>query len=199
MRVPTWFKVAVVAMGLGALPQAHSAPITVDQENVAPTNSSGPGGLTNGQSFTPTLTAIDAAEFLLRSDGASSTLHLEVRQGQGLTGTLLGSSGQVTIGGALSEVHFDLLSTVSLLPGNLYTLVLALDSGDSFAGDMSTLNPYAGGLAINNSNSTFSARDFWFREGTHEAQVPVPATLGLLVLGLAGVVSGRRRMHPASA
>ena len=199
MRVATWFKGVFFAMGLAVLPQAHAAPITVDQENVGPTDSSGVGATTNGQSFTPTLTAIDAAEFRLRSDGASSTLHLEVRQGEGLTGTLLGSSGQVTIGGVLSEVHFDLLNTVILLPGNLYTLVLGLDSGSTFAGDMSTLNPYAGGLAINNANTPFSTRDFWFREGTHAVQVPVPATLGLLVLGLAGVVSGRRRMRPAAA
>jgi len=199
MRVEAWIKVVVLAMGLGTLTQAHAGLITVDQESVGPTNLSGEGGILNGQSFTPTVAAIDAAEFRLKSDGASSTLHLEVREGQGLAGTLLGASNQVTITNILSVVHFDLLSSVILSPGSLYTLVLDLDVGDTFAGDISTLNPYAGGLAINNEGTPFASLDFWFREGTHVAQVPAPSPLALLGLGFAGVAWSRRRNPMAAA
>ncbi len=198
MPIKLWKNVAALAMGLGVLTQAHALPFTDDQANVGPTNFSGTNGELNGQSFTPTSDSIDAAEFFIRSDGGSSTLHLEVRVGQGLTGTLLGSSAQVTITSALTLVHFDLLSPVTLTPGALYTLVLDLDAGSTFAGEMSNLNPYAGGLAINNFGNTFPNLDFWFREGTHAAQVPVPPTLALLGLGLACAGWSRRRKSLAA-
>ncbi len=199
MHVANWFRGVVLAAGVATLGQANAGLLTVDQESVGPTNFSGSGGVTNGQSFTPSFSSIDGAEFRIRSDGASSTLHLEVREGQGLLGTLLGSSGQVTIDSILSVVHFDLLSSVTLSPGSLYTLILALDSGTTFAGDISNLNPYAGGLAIDNAGSSFAGLDFWFREGTHAAQVPEPSMLALLALGFAGLSWNRRRKHLAAA
>jgi hypothetical protein len=76
--------------------------------------------------------------------------------------------------------------------------VLDLDAGSTFAGEMSNLNPYAGGLAINNSGIAFQNLDFWFREGTHTAQVPVPPTLALLGLGLACAGWSRRRKSLAA-
>lgn len=198
MPVTDWFRGVVLAVGVGTLGQANAGLLTVDQESVGPTNFSGVGGITNGQSFTPSFSTIDGAEFRIRSDGASSTLHLEVREGQGLSGTLLGSSGQVTIDSILSVVHFDLLSSVTLSPGSLYTLVLDLDAGTTFAGDISNLNPYAGGLAINNAGELFPGLDFWFREGTHAAQVSEPSTLALLALGFAGFSWNWRRKHLAA-
>lgn len=89
-----------------------------------------------------------------------------------MTGTLIGSGAQTTTTSNLSLIHLDLLSSVIVSPGSLYTLVLDLDAGSPFAGQISNLNPDAGGLAIDNSGNTFSGLDFWLREDTHRTQVP---------------------------
>ena len=87
-----------------------------------------------GQWFTPSLNTIDAAEFLLGTDGASSTVQLDLFSGIGYGGALLGSSAPLLITNSfpLQTIHFDFLPSIALTPGNPYTFKLVLTSGGSY-------------------------------------------------------------------
>ena len=122
---------AVAAVGMAS----RCAAGTIDQQNLVG-GADNPASTTFGESFTPTLTSIGYAEFDLSTAG--STLQLSLYNGTGSSCTLLGQSASDAIGTAsFGIVHFDLLSSVTLTPGNSYTLLVS-DSTGTFEG---TYNP----------------------------------------------------------
>jgi hypothetical protein len=171
---------AVAAAGMAS----RSTAATIDQQNTA--SDSLVIILTNiGQSFTPTLTSIGYAEFdlIYTSD---STLQLELYAGLGYSGTLLGESASAAIGSTNpGVVDFDLLSTVALTPGNIYTLSLS-DSTGSFGSLESTVNPYAGGDVFLDGSEE-SSFDTVFTEGTSDTSTPEASSFLLLALGGLGL------------
>ena len=172
LRMRKLLLLAVAAAGMAS----RSTAGTIDQKNVA--SDSLVIMLTNiGQSFTPALTSIGYAEFdLLYTSG--STLQLELYAGSGYGGTLLGESASDAIGSTdPGVVDFDLLSTVALTPGNIYTLSLS-DSTGSFGSLESTVNPYAGGDVFVDGSEE-SSFDTVFTEGT---STPEPSSFLLLAL-----------------
>ncbi|SMP79636.1 PEP-CTERM protein-sorting domain-containing protein [Neorhodopirellula lusitana] len=146
-----------------------------------------------GQSFLPTLSAIDAAEFSLRSAGGVSNVRLDVYDGDGFTGSLLGSSSIVGISNtALETVHFDLDSQISLAIGNAYTLRLLHISGAAYFAEASTLDPYSSGISYNPFGIAVASNDLVFSEGTHVTAVPEPSSFAMLLLGGFGATIIRR-------
>jgi hypothetical protein len=194
-REATMRRALVVAAALLVFAaRVEAAPImVVDQENSLVTgvvvNSTG-----FGQSFTPTLAAVDAFEVSIATTGSSSDIRLDLFVGAGFGGTLLGSSATLTITNtAFATVHFDLGAT--LTPAQIYTLRMTLTGGDTYTGQLSNGgNPYPGGTAFASSGLALPTIDLVFREGL--SAIAEPATLPLLGAGLLGLGAARRRRRP---
>ncbi len=109
-----------------------------------------------GQSFTPTVDNLVAVELLIFHQTAVSVepLTVRIRDGEGVGGTELGIT-QTHTGlpgvGNTGFVHFDFPGTISLTPGNRYTITIVLNDNNDF-GDIEmprdTTNPYPGGIRI---------------------------------------------------
>jgi PEP-CTERM motif len=187
--------VASISVLFLAAASAYASPIlTVDQQNLVGggVSSITPLNLGPGQSFTPTLSSIDAVEVSLVSLGAT-TARLDLFQGAGFAGPLLGSSAPVVFSNStVSLIHFDLLSAIALTPGNVYTLRPVYTAGASFAVGFSALNPYSGGVAFDPAGASFADIDLVFREGLHAAAVPEPSLLALIGTGLFLSICRRR-------
>lgn len=177
---------------------AFGAPIIiVDQENPGPfdTTNGSSAPFSFGQSFTPTLPAIDAIEFLL---GGSGTVVVRIRDGlvgaDGLDGNIIAESLPVSVNILGSAVyHFDFLNRVSLIPGQEYVSELFIQTG--WLGVRHTQgNAYAGGQFLHQdfSPTTFTDLDLVFTEGLH-APIPVPAAIYLFGSGLIGLIGIARR------
>jgi hypothetical protein len=184
--------------------QARATIVTVDQQNtVNPTlvGYSGAGSAV-GETFVPTLDAVDGATFSLISDGGTVPVYLEILSGfsgdNGLGGTVLGTSAAVNLTNtaAFETIEFDLTSPVALTPGDTYVLAVVSTSG-SFNFESSSSSTYVGQQV----QGIYSYADILnepliFTEGlTGPAPAPVPeppawAVLGLGLLGL-GYVRNR--------
>ena len=179
----------------------YAPPLIVDQENTV-------GGETNsvaftgaGQAFTPTFSAIDAATFRLSTGGSAATLQLELYEGAGTLGALLGASGPRSVAtSGFEQVDFNLASRVSLTPGSPYTLFVRALNG-VFGQEFSAGDPYTGGDAYDQNGFVAQGVDLVFAEGVTSpvSAVPEPGTLGLLGAGLAalGGLGARTRRRPS--
>jgi hypothetical protein len=94
------------------------------------------GGTSNWQSFTAGMSGkLSLVEFETsnpNSTGPAATVYVEVYSGQGLSGTLLGTSASQTIAGfGSSWKTFDFgLSNIEVLSGNVYTARIVTNSSD---------------------------------------------------------------------
>lgn len=179
--------------------EGHASIITtIDQQSLGDEVGIGMGTKTFGQSFTPKLTRIDAVEINMLSVSGDTTWRLDVLEGDGLGGSVLGSSAPVTFSNSSFEfVHFDMQSSVNLTPGSLYTLRLSNLGGSNISVTATAVDTYKSGQ-IHLPFASAQPKDLTFVEGVHAAAIPEPATCvtfsGLvLCFGLAGCLrSGRR-------
>ncbi len=179
--------VAVSALVLIFGSAAANAVEIVDQEQTSYDSYIGPGDV--GQSFTPTLNAIDFATFELAvADPSSENVTATLISGDGFGGSELGTSDKVLVAsGSFAQYQFDFTSSISLTPGQVYTLKLNNAFGDLVAleGDG---NPYAGGVEYDVSGVAQPSYDLTFTEGANPQAVPEPqAALMFLVMGLIGL------------
>jgi hypothetical protein len=111
-----------------------SSSMTVDV--LIPTGAVTSGGTSNWQSFTAGMSGkLSLVEFETsnpNSTGPAATVYVEVYSGQGLSGTLLGTSATQTIAGfGNTWKTFDFgLSNIEVLSGNVYTARIVTNSSD---------------------------------------------------------------------
>ncbi len=227
--------VAIAALASLGLSQAStaSAALVVDQAQetfaVGQIFSYGPGfsNLPLGQSFTAgvsgRLGAFDMAanRFIDQQAGVPTSLTVEIRAGEGLTGTLLGSTTQSLgcnpdarfIATGACGARFALTSLgINVVAGQQYTLLLTGSgnvSGTVFEyGWLATAtgfgppaDPYAGGRAFSALFPTAAQTDMMFRTliDTAAGGVPEPSSWALLIagFGLTGAAMRRRRRAAA--
>lgn len=188
-----------VLISLNAETVSAAPLVSIDQQNtvVNPRTVIGVGTLTFGQSFTPSFSSIDAVEIAFTTGTGTSTWKIEILDGNGLDGDILGSSSPVTFSrlnvNSGPPVHFDLLSRLSVIPGQEYTARMSNVSGSTTT--VGIPNPptedfYLGGSAFFPFPSTVT--DILFSVGLHTA-VPEPSTLFIGVVLTLGFLSGRLR------
>jgi PEP-CTERM motif-containing protein len=142
-----------------------------------------------GQSFTPTLSAVDFIRVKLNdpnpNNGLGSALYVNLRSGS-IGGTILATSTSVSLPNAFTGVvNFFFSSSVALAPGATYCFQPVVQSGDQWniiAGEYN----YPGGNAFY-QGLPLTSSDVWFREGI----VPEPSSAALALLG--GVLVWFRR------
>jgi hypothetical protein len=116
----------------------------IDQQNPVGTNTTGPG-VGSGQSFTPTLPALDVVDVSISTvgPGVITTLHLDLFSGTGFNGTLVGSSDSITFSDfGFHPREFLFPTPIVLVPGNVYTFRI---TGGGYEESFSLGDLYAGG------------------------------------------------------
>ena len=163
----------------------------VDQQNPDPYETTyGSSTISFGQSFTPTLSAVDAFEFLL--GGSDATIIVNLRQGivgyDGLGGSIIAQSVPVLVNQYGSNLfHFDFTERIYLTPCDLYVAELKILSGDlGVRGTQNNL--YGNGQFLHGGllPSSFNNTDLVFSEGL-TSPTPIPATIFLFLTGLIGL------------
>jgi PEP-CTERM motif len=218
---------ALAAIGLSQA-SAATAALVIDQEQTTFAQGNlldyGPGfsNLPLGQSITAGMSGrlgafdIAANRFIDFGTGAPATLTLEIRAGNGLAGTVLGSTTQ-TLGcnpavdfGAFGPcgVRFTLTSLgINVVAGQQYTLLLTAGSGDGNIFEFGWLstsnsfgppaNPYAGGQKFAALFANAGVEDMTFRSliETSVGGVPEPSSWAMLItgFGLIGATMRHRR------
>ncbi len=183
-RLVCHFTIGLILLTSGLLIGEASAAIPiVDQSNLVDgsitTGTLRPGQYL-GQSFTPSLGGLDLFDIQAYSRGVSIT-QLALLSGQTTAGSAIATSATVVISNtSLATIEYQFPSTVSLVPGTLYTVRLDLVAGDSYLLSFSSSNPYPRGLAFNEFGATSPTVDWVFSEGL----IPEPSSAWLIGLGL---------------
>ncbi|NJC34466.1 hypothetical protein GGR88_001980 [Sphingomonas jejuensis] len=190
MRKIIFAALAMPAMTYAA--GAHAATVIVDQSNLGDATREFSNFFSLGQSFTPTATSISFASFQLRASGTAA-ITVQLYEGAGFSGALLGTSDAVTINTTLAMTQFT-FAPITLTPGQLYTLRLSSSTG-TFAA-RATENLYARGDYYNASGVPATAFiDLIFSEG-YSSAVPEPASWAMMIsgFGLVGAAVRRRKV-----
>lgn len=187
----------------GAAGAVSASPVfVVDQQQLQGGNDGGNLAQQHvGQTFTPTLSAIDSISFSLGSQGGTVNAFVNLRDssaGFSFLGNLLGVSKTVAFSHLdLQTIQFDFGSLIGLKPGAVYVAEIVFDA--AWRIDASASDFYAGGLVIDGDNP-IPDFDLVFREGLHTSSVPETATLRLLGLALFGLgVTKRHARRTTSA
>ena len=202
--------IVLVIVGLSAIGASRAdAAFVVDQQQTT-TNSGGgavaPSWTSFGQSFTPSLSSIQWAQFSLENQSSPFTpisLSLSVLNGvsgtNGLGGAVLATSPAVSLTStaAFAPTLFQLSSPLALTPGNSYVLEVNILTQNQGLGWQQTSNDtYPGGQMLQSpySTSILSGQDYLFSEGVI-GSVPEPSSALALVIagGMAGLCHRRRR------
>jgi hypothetical protein len=136
-----------------------------------------------GQSFTPTLPAVDFIRLFLFdatfANTSSGTLLINLRV-DSIIGPILSESESVVLApGFGGTVNFFFSTTVPLNPGNIYYFQPVIVSGNSWGVNRSQFYNYSGGTAFGNGVASPTV-DLWFREGI---VVPEPSATVLVLIG----------------
>jgi len=194
----------LAASALASSVHAGSAALSViDQQNT--TGRFGIGGIVGtgvGQSFTPTLNLLNAAAFQLQVNGSgTATVELQVFDGSGFAGTLLGTSAPIIFSNTSTRpFEFIFSDPVSLDPGNVYTFCLFETSGSTSYSTLTSQtdpSPYGGGITFTALGMPLPGNDVVFAEGLTGPANTVPdsgSTFYLLGLACAAVTVLRRQL-----
>jgi hypothetical protein len=148
-----------------------------------------------GQSFTPSLSGIDFIRLKLDDntpgDGGGAAIYVNLRS-DSISGTILGTTATVSMrDGFRGNTNFLFGTTILLTPGVTYYLEPLIVPGSGPWNAVISEYLYPGGSYIVGGSPVFQS-DLWFREGVI---VPEPAP-GLLLLGGAALLAGRRLLQP---
>lgn len=144
-----------------------------------------------GQSFTPSLSAVDFVRLNLNDKNPNNTLgavlRVNLRTGA-INGPILATTGAVSLTNGFSGVvSFSFVGPAQLAPGTTYFLEPIVQSGDQWNVLAGEYNYPGGAMFADGFQST--ASDFWFREGV---VVPEPSIAALLVVGISVWLAGGR-------
>jgi len=143
----------------------------LDQANEFPTSGGLviPGAASVGQEFQPTASALDVVELMMDAQSSSSgSAFVRIRSGS-ITGTILGTSGSVSVDVAWpppSLRRFRFEQPVSLSPSAIHVLEVVHSGGGSLGVYLTGKggNTYSRGRAIY-KGAPVTGDDLWFREG----------------------------------
>jgi len=144
-----------------------------------------------GQSFTPSLSAIDFVRLNLNdrnpNNSLGASLYINLRANT-FSGPVVATTTSIALPDTFSGVvSFQFTNPQSLTPGSIYFLEPIVQTGDAWnilAGEYL----YAGGSVYWNGLPS-TASDFWFREGII---VPEPSAIVLLLFGGGTLLCYRR-------
>jgi hypothetical protein len=148
-----------------------------------------------GQSFVPTLSALDVVEIFYGSTAGVDSGTIAIHSGT-IGGPLLGVSLPTDMSFRVNSgfVEFDFSSPVLLTPGNTYVLEL-LQSGSPAGYNLTDNDRYASGALIEGGVVNPFNQDLFFREGPASGAVaaPEPTVVWLVAPSLAAMWLRRRR------